>query len=102
MQKQSRIIDAIYEAVDLINAEGREGQHIEKAKEAVLFGKGGKLDSLGLVNLIVAVEENIENNFNKGIVLANERAMSMKNSPFHTIGSLAEYISELLEDEIDA
>jgi len=64
-----------------------------------LFGQGGKLDSLGLVNLIVAVEAMVEDELDVTITLADEKAMSMKNSPFRTIQTLADYINLLIERE---
>jgi acyl carrier protein len=57
-----------------------------------LFGKGSDLDSLGLVNFIVSVEENINNRFDVSISIVDEKAMSQKNSPFKSVDSLAEYI----------
>jgi hypothetical protein len=52
---------------------------------------------MNLVHLIVAVEERVENEFGVAVTLADERALSMRNSPFATIGSLSAYVSSLLE-----
>ncbi|MBF0450077.1 MAG: acyl carrier protein [Candidatus Magnetomorum sp.] len=72
----------------------------ELGASASLFdGKDGILDSIALVTLIVAVEQSVEDEFETSIILANEKAMSLKNSPFKTIGSLAEYIVILLNEE---
>ena len=65
---------------------------------ALRLGRGGALDSLGLVNLIVAVEQVIETATGQSITLADERALSQKNSPFANIGSLAVYIQTLLNE----
>ena len=64
-----------------------------------LFGRDGVFDSLGLVGLIVAVEEAIEEDYEVHVSLANERAMSEKKSPFVDVGSLAAYIEGLLREE---
>ncbi len=53
-------------------------------------------DSLGLVSLVVAAEESIEDTYGVNISLADERAMSQSKSPFRTIGTLAEYASQLI------
>ena len=95
---ENKILTAIYDAVDQINNQN-ERFLIEKRPEEVLFGKGGSLDSLDLVNLVVSIEHNIEDSFDTSIVLANEDAMSKKNSPFRTIDTLADYIAELLNQE---
>ncbi len=46
--------------------------------DAILFGKSGKLDSLGLVNLIITIEQKIEEKLGTTTTVAHERAMSKK------------------------
>jgi acyl carrier protein len=93
-----KIIQLIYEVVDKINEQLEEEQKLERSADTVLFGRSGKLDSIGLVNLIVATEEIIEDEFGVTITIADERAMSQKKSPFRTIGSLTNYVLMLLEE----
>lgn len=64
-----------------------------------IFGQKGVLDSMGLVTLITDLEEGIEDEFGVSLILADERAMSQKNSPFRTISSLTQYIGILIEEE---
>ena len=98
MAKAERVIQAIFRAVDELNQQQPKEQRMEKSIDTVLFGRSGKLDSLGLVTLIVAAEQKVGEEFGVSITLADERAMSQKNSPFKTIGSLVDYISLLLEE----
>ena len=56
------------------------------------------MDSLALVSLITDLEEKISDEFDEDIVLADEKAMSQRTSPFRTVESLTEYISKLLEE----
>ena len=63
-----------------------------------LFGKNGLFDSMGLVSLVVAVEQNIEDQYDVAVSLANQEAMSQKRSPFLSVGSLAEYANQLLSE----
>lgn len=63
-----------------------------------LIGGNRILDSMGLVNIIVDIEtsfldEDIE------ISLTSEAAMSLRISPFRTIGSLINYIAKQLNIE---
>jgi acyl carrier protein len=60
--------------------------------DTVLVGPDAVIDSLGVVSLIVEVEQIVEGEFATSIILANEKAMSAKNSPFRTVGVLAEHI----------
>ena len=91
-----KITDTIYSAIDIVNEEYLSDEKLKKSKTTKLMGEGAILDSLGLVTLIVEVENKIEENFSKTVVLADDRAMSRKNSPFKNVQSLASYISETL------
>lgn len=62
-------------------------------------GEKGTLDSLNLVRLITDLEEKISETFGKEIIIADERAMSQKTSPFKNVQSLADYILLLLAEE---
>jgi len=64
-----------------------------------LYGASTGLDSLALVSFITDLEEKISNKFDKEIVLADEKAMSAKTSPFRNVESLTLYITSLLENE---
>lgn len=70
-----------------------------QGKDAVLFGPDGHVDSLGLVTLVAAVEREIEERFDAFVILADERAMSRAKSPFRTVGTLAEYAAERIQEE---
>ncbi len=95
MEKNEKVTQTIYSAIDELNR--LLPKPLEKSMDTVLFGKGGKLDSLGLVNLIVVTEQRIEEEFGVAITLADERALSRENSPFRSIGTLADYISSIME-----
>lgn len=71
---------------------------LEPAAESRLYGEGG-LDSMGLVQFIVLVEEQIEDKTGLELTLASDKAMSRKSSPFRTLQTLAEYIDECLAEE---
>lgn len=64
-----------------------------------LVGPQAALDSLGLVTLLVDLEQKIDEAFGCSLTLADERAMSQKSSPFRTVQSLSDYIAHLLEME---
>ena len=99
MAETSRVESAVFTAIDEVNEQLPEGGRIPRNREAAVFGELGVLDSLGLVNLIVAVEQAVEDEFDESITLADEKAVSQKNSPFRTVGSLIEYVETLLAGE---
>ena len=96
---RQQIIEAVYKAIDYTNRQ-REGEPpIRKSMETALFGSSSDLDSLGLVNLVVSVEEKIEEAFSTSITLADDRALSQEMSPFSTVESLVNYIEALLKEK---
>lgn len=93
-----RITRALFRSIDELNDLLPADRRLEKSPQTVLFASGGNLSSLELVNLIVAAEQNIEDEFGLPIVLADEKAMSQKNSPFKTVAGFVSYISLCLEE----
>ena len=100
MTDKQKITQAVFNAIDEVNSTLTKDQQLEKSEDEVLYGHSGKLDSLGFVNLIVTVEEEITNTFDMACTLADEKAFSQKNSPFRTVATLVNYIeSNLSENE---
>jgi hypothetical protein len=62
----------------------------------IIFGPGGALDSLGLVNFLADLEYRIAEVYGRDVVLASERAMSRGHSPFRDVTALSHYVVELL------
>jgi acyl carrier protein len=87
------VIDAINELNQTLDTP----INTEFGGDAPIYGKHGVLDSISLVSLIVNVEQKIEDQFGVSIILANEKAMSQRNSPFLTIGTLSSYLQTLVE-----
>ena len=68
-------------------------------ENTVIFGVDSNLDSLGLVSLLSDIEQQVYDTFHKEITIASEKAMSLSNSPFKTVGSLTNYVRELVKCE---
>ena len=64
----------------------------------IIFGPGGALDSLDLVNFLADLEYRLAQDFGREVVLASERAMSRTRSPFRDVDALTGYIVELLSE----
>jgi acyl carrier protein len=96
MNDPENIIAAIYRAIDWINSELPPDRQLIKAPQTRLVGSESVLDSMRLVSLIVAIEREIEDTFGVAVTLADERALSMKASPFRSIQSLADYVGSLM------
>lgn len=94
----SQIIEIVLTACSDHNqiAEPKRQIHLNQGVQALLYGKEGVLDSLGLVSLLVAIEQSVEDLFGTQVTLASEKAFSQTQSPFQSVGSLGEYILQLL------
>jgi len=66
--------------------------------DTVIVGKDAVLDSLGVVSLIVEVEQALEQQHDVAVTLASDKAMSQKNSPFRTVGVLADHVLETIKE----
>ena len=93
----NEIIRVIFLTVDNINQMQPKDKQIEKSPDTYLFGRLGKLDSLGLVNLIIELEQNIHDEFGIQVSLAEDETNFQDNSPFETIASLVYYVSSIIE-----
>jgi acyl carrier protein len=97
MIPRDAIAGAIYSAVDELNQQLPKGQKLAHSLETPLFSADGKLDSVAFVSLIVAVEREIQDTFDVEINLTDQTLLSLDNHPFASIGSLVDFISDLLE-----
>src|SRR2546430_13379573 len=97
MNDPENLVAAIYRAVDWINGELPPDRQLIKAAETRLLGSQSVLDSMHLVSLIVAIEREVEDMFGVTLTLVDDRALSMKESPFRSIQSLADYIGILIK-----
>jgi acyl carrier protein len=97
MENKKMIENLIFSAIEEINVQLPEEKKLIKSAKTVLFGKNGQLDSLGLVNLIVIIEQNIEDEFDISITIADDKAMSQKHSPFKSISTLSNYLFDILK-----
>jgi acyl carrier protein len=69
------------------------------SEETYLIGRRAVIDSLGIVTLIVDLEQRIDDEYGVALTLADERAMSQKNSPFLTVSTLTDYVIGLIGEE---
>ncbi|WP_017305367.1 hypothetical protein [Spirulina subsalsa] len=98
-QPTEKLIDLILQSIEEIGEEQQIEVPTNLSPDTALFGKNGLFDSLGLVSLVVALEQGIEDEFKLSLSLADERAMSQKNSPYRTIESLANYAHSLISEK---
>ena len=86
-----QVVDLIIESI--LSIKDETGLTIPPRLQAdtALFGTDGFLDSMALVTLVIALEQNIEEKLGVSVQLADAHALSQEHSPYSTISALAEY-----------
>jgi acyl carrier protein len=96
-----KITQMLFNVLDELNQLRPEDEHLKKDLGTPLSGDSGSLDSAGLINLIVLTEQKTAQALGRRILLTDDRTMSRINEVFRTVGSLADYIHLLLNEERD-
>ena len=91
-----KVFRLVKQAVDNLNEELQYNSLDDVTYATAIFGGEDGIDSLSLVTLVVGLEGDVEREFGKKVLLADEKAMSQRNSPYRTVGALVDFISERL------
>src|SRR5207245_11672770 len=97
MTRQERIICAVYLAVDDLNGQLPRSHRLAKSLDTPLLGAGATLDSLGLVNLIAAVQQRVEETFAVRLTLADGAFLSGDSRSALTLGEFIHFIETALD-----
>jgi len=96
LARRERILELVIAAISELNQQRDPGDQVGMEDQALLYGQGGPLDSLGFVNFIADLEGRVETEFGQWINLADEELLAREESPFQNPGALATYIDEVL------
>ncbi|HJP17362.1 MAG TPA: hypothetical protein QF468_01750 [Nitrospinota bacterium] len=96
--ERKEVIYLIYGVIDKVNELLPDEQKLTKSENTKLYGTDGQLDSLGMVNFIVALEQKIEEDNGMTAELVNETTMSLNESPFQNVNMLTNYLHQLLNE----
>jgi len=99
MTIQELVSSAIGRAIDDVNGQLPSSSRLSNAPETILFGREAGLDSLGLINFIVALEKHIEDGCGRAVSLSTPEVMLADDSPFASIRSLHGYLISVLEKD---
>jgi len=99
MNTESRILEAIYKAIDQMNERLPPGKQLVKSGDTALIHAPTGLDSIELVGFVVAVEDQLMETLDASISLADAIGHEGDHNPFETVGTLALFIGQELEGE---
>lgn len=63
-----------------------------------LMGSRSTLDSMAFVMLTAGLEQRLSEQEDITITIVSEKAMSMRHSPFRTMGTMTEYVDGLIRE----
>lgn len=95
MLPHSALQQIVFDAIRATNLAREADAQLEASPTALLYAPGSPLDSLGLVSLLIEVEEGLRD-AGIEVTLSDERAVSQKRSPFRDVPALIQYIEQLL------
>jgi acyl carrier protein len=90
-----RIEDVVLQSIRNSNMGRTADKQLQATPDAAIFGPGSPLDSLGLVALLIDIEEAFADR-GATVSLSDERAMSQVHSPFRTVTTLVNYIQSVV------
>jgi acyl carrier protein len=97
MNHIDRVRGAVHRAVDAVNDFLPSGQLLEADDNIVLLGSNADLDSMGFVNFIVAVEEELEREFGRDLSIGDFLNMRTGDgAAVSTIGDVIKVLSQRL------
>ena len=91
------ILEVVLQALRTTNAARPADSQLTVTPEAALFGPGSPLDSLGLLTLLLDIEEELQR-AGCHVQLSDDRAMSQRRSPFRSVSSLVDYIGRITRE----
>jgi acyl carrier protein len=92
----AEIKDIVLDALRNANLSRPGDEQLTVTDDALIFGPGSPLDSMGLVALLIDIEEALATNGAR-VSLSDDRAMSQSRSPFRSVPRLVEFIHSLLQ-----
>ena len=93
MYSSIEITPILVEAIHELNSISAPEFRIDPVPESILLkSRGGKLDSLGLVNLVVITERKLAEKAGKSISLCSAETFTALNEEIHSFQDFRDYI----------
>ena len=89
---KDKVFEIISEAIAELNEELEYEELENVTADTPIFGGETGIDSLSLVSLVVEVESNVNEAFDANVTLADEKAMSSRNSPYRNVAAFTDFV----------
>ena len=95
------ILKILYKCLAELNEQLPPAAHLKPAEETALLGDSGTLDSLGMVNLVTSIEENLANHYGVLISLPSSD-LSSGQDPWRNVGVLANFLVDVVNRRLSS
>ena len=96
---KDKVFEIIKAAIDELNEELDYDELANVTPATPIFGGASGIDSLSLVRLVVDVEAGVSEAFDAELTLADEKAMSSRNSPYRDVAAFADFVVARLKEQ---
>ncbi len=96
---KEQIFEIIKAAIDELNEELEYEELEQVTPDTPIFGGDSGIDSLSLVRLVVEVEAGVSEAFDAEVTLADEKAMSSRNSPYRSVATFTDFVLARVEGQ---
>jgi hypothetical protein len=87
----------LYETIDVVNQQLPPARRLRKDPETVIVGASGSLDSLGIVNFIVTLEEKAGEVLGAPVQLLDEAMLVDQAGPLRSVATLTTYLATIAQ-----
>jgi acyl carrier protein len=99
MADVARIRSLVLQSVTALNEQRSAATRFPATDDTLLYGIGGVLDSLELVNLVIDLEQRLDEQMGAAVTLADERAVSQEHSPFRSVSALVDFVAARMNEQ---
>ncbi len=96
---EEKIRQIVQKAIAEMNEDAEEDEVLEYGTDVELFGKDKGVNSFSFVTMISSIEDQIYDEYGKEVYLVSPDAYEKGYNPFETIGTLEQYIAEVITTE---
>jgi acyl carrier protein len=93
--EREQALQLVYDAIDVVNQQLPASRRLAKSTETIIVGPSGALDSLGIVNFVITLEERAGGVLRAPVALFDGTTLIDENSPFRTVDTLARFLESL-------
>ena len=90
--QHEQALQIVYDAIDAVNPQLPQARRLAKSPDTIIVGPSGSLDSLGIINLVIALEERASEVLGASVQLLDDTVFIDANGPFRCVDSLARHL----------